>query len=256
MREMMLAHEMQQKLLPQEVPQFPSVEIGAVSTPAFEVGGDYYDFMSLDRARLGIIIGDVSGKGVSAAFYMAEVKGIFQALARRYDSPREFMTRANEALMGSIDKHSFVSLLYGILDTHTGVLTLARAGHCPMLLVREGGTRYLRPGGMGIGLGEGDVFDSAREEEVIPLGVGDVCVFYTDGVTEARHGADEFGYERLLAVAEEARGRSADAILQNILGTVHKFTDGQPTHDDLTLVVVKWRGNGSGSDISKREDAA
>ena len=234
----------------------PGLEIDAISTPAFEVGGDYYDFVVLSGNRIGIIVGDVSGKGVSAAFYMSEVKGIFQALSGMFHSPREFMIRANNVLESSIDKHSFVSLLYGILDTHTGVLTLARAGHCPMLLVREGGTRYLRPGGMGIGLGEGDVFDSAMEEEVIPLGVGDVCVFYTDGVTEARHGADEFGYERLLAVAEEARGRSADAILQNILGTVHKFTDGQPTHDDLTLVVVKWRGNGRGSDISKREDAA
>jgi serine phosphatase RsbU (regulator of sigma subunit) len=207
------------------------------------VGGDYYDFVHLDPSRIGIVVGDVSGKGVSAAFYMSEVKGIFQALSRMYPSPRDFMVKANDALAGSIDKHSFVSLIYAILDVATGRLTLARAGHCPMLLVSSNRVQYIRPGGMGLGLTEGRVFEGAIEEHALQLTEGDVCVFYTDGLTEARNVADEeFGYERLLAGAQRAREQSATGIKEEILNAVRLFSGAETHHDDLTLVVLKWRG--------------
>jgi sigma-B regulation protein RsbU (phosphoserine phosphatase) len=143
-REMLVAQEMQKRLLPQHVPVAPTIDLDAISTPAFEVGGDYYDFMELGDGRIGIVVGDVSGKGVSAAFYMSEMKGIFQALGRICSSPKEFMVRANEALAGSIDKHSFVSLIYAILDPVSGRLTVARAGslsHAP----RQRGACGIRP---------------------------------------------------------------------------------------------------------------
>jgi phosphoserine phosphatase RsbU/P len=242
MRELMLAQEMQRKLLPQSLPQFSSMELDAISTPAFEVGGDYYDFVQLDQHRIGVIVGDVSGKGVSAAFYMAEVKGIFQALSRLYTSPAEFMIKANEALGDTIDKHSFVSLIYAIVDLRTGRLALARAGHCPMLLVSKGDVRYIRPNGMGVGLSKGNLFAGAIAEHSIQLDAGDVCVLYTDGVTEAHVGDDEFGYDRLLEAATRSKHRSASEIKDDILATVKTFIDNQPNHDDLTLVVMKWRG--------------
>ena len=244
LREMMLAQEMQKKLLPQHVPSFPTLEIDAVSTPAFEVGGDYYDFMQLGPDRIGIVVGDVSGKGVSAAFYMAEVKGIFQSLSRMYSSPKEFMIKANEALAGSIDKHSFVSLIYAIVDVTSGNLILSRAGHCPMLLLSGDSVQYIRPNGMGMGLDDGPLFDEAIEEKAITLKGGDVCIFYTDGVTEAQRGDDEFGYDRLVAAAQKARGLSASGIKSEILETVKAFIEHKPNHDDLTLVVLKWRGLG------------
>jgi len=247
LREVMVAQEMQKKLLPQVLPSSSAVEIDAVSTPAFEVGGDYYDFVHLDPVRIGIVVGDVSGKGVSAAFYMSEVKGIFQALSRMYPSPRDFMVKANDALIGSIDKHSFVSLIYAILDVATGRLTLSRAGHCPMLLVSDNGVQYIRPGGMGLGLTEGRVFEEAIEEHALQLMEGDVCVFYTDGLTEARNASDEeFGYERLLAGAQRAREQSATGIKEEILNAVKTFSGSETHHDDLTLVVLKWLGNGIG----------
>ena len=240
-REMLVAQEMQKRLLPQVLPRYDTLEIDAVSTPAFEVGGDYYDFVELSDHKLGIVVGDVSGKGVSAAFYMSEVKGIFQALSRMYPSPREFVIKANEALAGSVDKHSFVSLIYAVLDVRTGELTLARAGHCPMLLVSGEQVQFIRPGGMGMGLSRGAIFDSAIEEYALSLRDGDLCVFYTDGITEARRGEDEFGYDRLLDVARKSRDLSASAIKDEIVETVKTFVDRQATEDDLTLVVLKWR---------------
>ena len=245
LREMMVAQEMQRRLLPQRLPTFQSLEIDAISTPAFEVGGDYYDFVQLDDHTLGIVVGDVSGKGVSAAFYMAEVKGIFQSLSRMYPSPKQFMVKANEALASSIDKRSFVSLIYGLLDLRTGKLTLTRAGHCPMLLVSDTKVDYVRPNGMGMGLGQGEVFSHAIEERCVQLEEGDVCIFFTDGLTEAQRADDEeFGYERLLKAAERTRGRSASVIKNDILESVKSFVQSKANHDDLTLVVLKWKGNG------------
>ncbi len=241
-REMTLAQEMQRKLLPQALPAHPSIDLDAVSTPAFEVGGDYYDFIDLPGNRLGIIVGDVSGKGVPAAFYMAEVKGIFLSLGAQYASPRDFMIQANSVLAGSIDKHSFVSLIYAILDLETGLLTLARAGHCPMLYASASDTDYVRPDGMGLGLGEGELFAGAIEEYTLQLRPGDVCLFYTDGVTEAHRNGEEFGYERLLGIARRSRGRTAADIKRDVLHSVDTFIDHGAPHDDLTLVVLRWIG--------------
>lgn len=248
-REMMLAQEMQRKLLPQALPEFPALELAASSTPAFEVGGDYYDVAQLDENRLGVIVGDVSGKGVSAAFYMSEVKGIFQALCRMYSSPKQFMVKANEALFGSFDKRSFISLMYVIVDMRNGTVMLARAGHCPLLHVSLHQGSYVRPAGMGIGLGDGVVFASSIEEHTIQLREGDVCVLYTDGVTEARFGDEEFGYSRLMETVMHAHTDSAVNIKHHVLNTIKKFTDEQASHDDLTLVVLKWRGNGGGQQV-------
>jgi phosphoserine phosphatase RsbU/P len=243
LRDMLVAQEMQKKLLPQSVPTRPMLEIDAVSTPAFEVGGDYYDFVELPGDRIGIIVGDVSGKGVPAAFYMSVVKGVFQALGKTCGSPRDFMIKANEALAGTIDKHSFVSLIYGIVDVRSATLTLARAGHCPLLHLGASGVEYIRPNGMGVGLSGGPIFDGAIEERIIPLGEGDVCVFYTDGITEARAGDEEYGYERLLEAARTSRTSSAPAICRGILDSVKAFAQDPASNDDLTLVVLKWIGS-------------
>jgi phosphoserine phosphatase RsbU/P len=242
-REMIMAREMQQRLLPQVLPAAPGVDIAALSTPAFEVGGDYYDFTEFGDGRIGMIVGDVSGKGVSAAFYMSEMKGIFQAIAGMYESPKDFVVRANEALSRTIDKHSFVSLLYAILDTRSGEIRIARAGHTPLLHVSDGKGTYVRPGGLGMGLSRGEQFTQAIEEVTIRLSAGDVCVLYTDGVTEARHQTDEFGYERLLETAERAHEGSANDIEEGIIRSVNEFAGDGGLDDDLTVVVMKWQGN-------------
>ena len=242
-RELLLAQEMQKRLLPQTLPTFPNVEMRAVSAPALEVGGDYYDIAILDDRRVGIVIGDVSGKGVGAAFYMAEVKGIFQSLSKIYSSPKEFLIKANQSLISSIDKRSFISLIYAVLDTSNGELVLSRAGHCPMLYATSSSIEYITPTGMGLGLSVGMLFEDSLEEKRIRMNTGDVCVFYTDGVTESRSAAgEEFGYERLKSVVEEKRSFSAEEIKEEIIQRVWSYTDAQGYDDDLTVFVVKWNG--------------
>jgi phosphoserine phosphatase RsbU/P len=242
MREMMLAQEMQKKLLPQEVPRFDQLEIEALSTPAFEVGGDYYDFVMLDETTLGILVGDVSGKGVSAAFYMAEMKGIFQSLSKIYPEPRDFLINAHITLDGSIDKRSFISLIYAIIDLKTGVMKIARAGHCPMLYVSKHRAEYIKPIGLGLGMGSREIFRQTMTQEQVQLGDGDIVVFYTDGVTEA-HQKDEseFGYDLLLEVVKMSGEKTAVEIRDAIIMAVDSHMNHEPPEDDLTIVVMKWK---------------
>jgi sigma-B regulation protein RsbU (phosphoserine phosphatase) len=240
-REMLVAQSMQRRLLPQVLPECTNFDIDAVSSMAQLVGGDYYDFTFLDEERLALVIGDVSGKGVPAAFYMAEVKGIFQSLSKVCRSPRDFVVKANQSLYGSIDRRSFISLLYAILDIRTGRLSMSRAGHCPMLYVSGERVEYIRPTGLGLGLTDGPLFDKSIEEVRIDLRPGDVCVLYSDGVTETR-GAheEEFGYDRLREVVQRANGGSAREIKQSILDGIKEYAGVLDGEDDLTLIVLKW----------------
>ncbi len=242
LREMMLAQEMQKKLLPQHIPQLACVEIEALSTPAFEVGGDYFDFTMLDDEHFAVLVGDVSGKGVSAAFYMAEMKGIFQALSKVYHEPRDFLINAHNALMGTMDKRSFISLIYAVVHLHDGLMKVARAGHCPMLLVSGGKSRFIKPQGLGLGMGNSEVFERTIIQDEVLLKEGDVIVLYTDGITEAypKDGL-EFGYERLLDVVQKAGDRSAEEIRDAIVMSVDDHMNHESPDDDLTIVVMKWK---------------
>ncbi len=242
MREMLLAQEMQRKLLPQELPSLPEIEIEALSTPAFEVGGDYYDFTMLDQDHLGVIVGDVSGKGVSAALFMAEMKGIFQALSKLHRSPREFLSQAHAALLGTMDKRTFISLIYAIIDIRTGTMRVARAGHCPMILLTREGTRFIKPTGLGVGMGSKEFFARTITEDEILLRDGDMAVFYTDGVTEARpESGEEFGYTRLEDVIARSGRKSALDMRDDIVLAVDTHMRHRPPEDDLTIVVLKWK---------------
>ncbi|TSA15334.1 GAF domain-containing protein [bacterium] len=239
-QEMMVAQQMQKRLLPQRIPSYPSLDVAAVSEPSLEVGGDYYDFMTLGSDRLGVVVGDVSGKGVSAAFYMAEVKGIFQALSRIAASPRDLLLRANQALADSLERNAFVSLLYAIFDSSKSCVTLARAGHCPMIHISGDSSSMVRPSGLGLGLTHEKIFEDSTEETTISLKIGDICIFYTDGLSETRNSeGEEFGYDRIVNVALHCRNNSAETIKNSILQEVRNYTGNSSYGDDMTLVVVK-----------------
>jgi serine phosphatase RsbU (regulator of sigma subunit) len=253
---MMVAERMQKRLLPQYVPVHPMLEVAAVSEPSLEVGGDYYDFVGLEDNSLGIVVADVSGKGVSAAFYMAEMKGIFQSLASLGLSPRQFVVQANKALIGSLEKKAFISLLYGTLDLASGELLLARAGHCPMVYISGERQEFVRPVGLGLGLTEGGIFEESIGEENLQLQPGDICLFYTDGITEARStDGDEFGYDRLARAATASKDSSAQEILEKVMKEIRTFTGRSDLWDDLTLVVVKWKGRDAVQDTVRPDYA-
>jgi len=242
-QEMMVAQRMQQRLLPQTVPNFPSIDIAAVSESSLEVGGDYYDFVQLSDGMFGVVVGDVSGKGVSAAFYMAEVKGIFLSLSKLCSSPKELLVRANHTLMNSLERNAFISLIYVMVDTRNASMVLARAGHCPVIYISGDRCELVRPTGLGLGLTDGRLFEESTEERKICFKKGDVCVFYTDGITESRDkDGSEYGYERLVKTAVAARDFAAVNIKDTILQDVRTFTGNSSYGDDMTLVVLKWMG--------------
>jgi serine phosphatase RsbU (regulator of sigma subunit) len=248
-RELVIAREVQQKLLPQKIPTIVGAEVAASSVSAYEVGGDYYDLVQVGPHRWAFIVGDVSGKGTSAAFYMAELKGVFRVLSRLADSPTKFLAYANSALANSMERNVFISAVYGILDLEGERFTLARAGHCPVATVAaEGEVEYLRTDGLGLGLDSGPIFDRVLREERRSLRPGDVFVLYTDGVVESRNSeGEEYGYGRLKGALREHRSKTAGAIHSAILDDLNVYTGRSDYDDDMTLVVVKWNGTSAGA---------
>jgi len=243
-RELLLAQKMQKKLLPQTFPSHPNLDLYASTIPAYEVGGDFYDFSPISENKIGIIVGDVSGKGISAAFYMALIKGMFQSLSNIYESPKELLVNMNKSIYGHIEKNSFVSLIYGVLDLITGKLYLSRAGHCPMVLISESESTFVKPAGMGVGLDRGDIFSKSLEEMEISLSKDSTCVFYTDGITEARDKTgEEYGVQRFFESIVINNNCIAENICLNIIKDVKLFTEAESEFDDITLVIFKWKIN-------------
>ncbi len=245
-RELDIAREVQSKLLPQQLPEVPGLVLSARSVPAHEVGGDYYDFMDLGDGRLAFIIADVSGKGTSAAFYMAAMQGIFKSLSQAAASPRDFLVSANAAISQVLEKNTFISVLYGIIDARNERMRIARAGHCPVAAASLSGEAALwRSEGLGLGLDQtGELFARTIEERDHALQPGDVFVLYTDGLIESRNAAgDEYGYERLLAVLKQNRHEEAEGIRAVVLDDLDQFVEYGSYGDDTTVVVMKWHGN-------------
>ena len=241
-QELRIAHEAQMKLLPKEMPNIEGIELDAVSVTANEVGGDYYDFYQLGKGKIGVVIGDVSGKGPSAAFYMAEVKGIMEALAVQDRPPKEILISANETLYKNIDREVFVSLIYGVLDPNKKTFTFCRAGHCPILFSTQKAEtcEQLEPEGIGLGLDNGSIFEESLEQRKIALKAGHSLLFYTDGASEARNrSGEEFGEERLMMSFASVKDKSPAEIKKKIIHDIYTFVDGADATDDLTFVVIK-----------------
>ncbi len=241
-QELRIAHEAQMKLLPKTMPKLPGIELEAVCITANEVGGDYYDFFEIGGDRIGVVIGDVSGKGPSAAFYMAEVKGIMEALAQETRSPEEMLIAANRTLYKNLDRKTFISLIYGILDPHNRKFTFCRAGHCPVYFIGSDQDKVsrLEPKGIGLGLDSGAIFDKSLQQMQIDLKPGDTFFLYTDGVTEARNPqGQEFGEENLEVALEAVKAQSSNEIKKQIIHEIYTFFDGKNAYDDLTFVIIK-----------------
>jgi len=243
--ELRIAREIQMSLLPQGPLVMPGLSITAVCVPAREVGGDYYDFLPLDEHRLGLLIADVSGKGTSAALYMAELKGLVLSLSRIHTSPRELMMAANRIIANNLDARSFITMTYAVVDVRDLTMTYARAGHTPLMYVPGGNggrTQVLVPDGLvlGLKLDGGELFDRLLEEQTISLAAGDLCVFFTDGISEAMNAADDcFGEARLGRILEDHASLPSDELRERVLREVAAFVGDAPQHDDMTMILLK-----------------
>jgi sigma-B regulation protein RsbU (phosphoserine phosphatase) len=245
--ELRIAREIQMSLLPQGPFEMPGLSITAVCVPAREVGGDYYDFLPLDDHRLGLLIADVSGKGTSAALYMAELKGLVLSLSLIHTSPRELMIAANRIIANNLDSRSFITMTYAVIDVHARTMTYARAGHTPLMYVPDGvdGSRnaqVLVPDGMvlGLKLDDGEMFDRLLEEQTIHLASGDLFVLFTDGISEAMNVADDcFGEARLGRILEDHASLPSEELRERVLREVAAFVGDAPQHDDMTMILLK-----------------
>jgi serine phosphatase RsbU (regulator of sigma subunit) len=241
-KELDIAREIQHKIIPAKPPAVKNLQIAASFIPAFEAGGDYYDFFPLGDNKFAFVIADVSGKGISAAFVMAELKGIFESLVSFAPYPKEILSKTNSLLTKSLGNKEFVTAIYGIMDVEKGVVKLARAGHSPALIIRKGNVIRLLPKGIGLSLDADKVFRESLEEEEFELENNDLIVFYTDGVTESMNSRNEFfGEKRLIASLQENYSKSPEEILNMILTEISLFSKNVVQHDDITLVIFKWK---------------
>jgi serine phosphatase RsbU (regulator of sigma subunit) len=241
--ELRIARQIQMSLLPaQGTAGLPGVRVAALCLPAAEVGGDYYDLLPLGETRMGVLVADVSGKGTSAALYMAELKGLVLSLSRIYESPAKLLSEANRILAAHMDSRSFVTMTYAVVDTAARKMRYARAGHNPLIhfQARSGLTRVLTPPGLGLGLDSGDQFDRILEEAEVALEPGDFFLFFTDGLSEAMNtGAELFGEGRLRRILEDSGRLTSEELKERILEEVRRFVGDADPHDDMTLVVLK-----------------
>jgi sigma-B regulation protein RsbU (phosphoserine phosphatase) len=236
-RELRIARDVQQGLLPEDNPSGPGWEASAHFLPARELGGDLYDFYELEGRRLGLAVGDVAGKGVPAALYAAFASGTVRARAFEKRAPAALMTRVNRTLRRRGVEGLFCTLAYALFDFEEHAVTIANSGLPYPLHYRASEKKCTAVDIGGLPLG---AFDTAEyEERTLPLEVGDLLVFHTDGVTEAYAHHEEYGLARLLSQVEAHAELPAAQVGARILADVDRFLGGVPPGDDVTLVVVK-----------------
>jgi sigma-B regulation protein RsbU (phosphoserine phosphatase) len=233
-KDMEFARTVQESFLPQTTPEITNYQFSAHYTPAQEVGGDFYDFIRLDRNRIGIVIGDVSGKGVPAALYMAKLGSDLRTLAFIEKDPASALVRLNDLLAERSRRGMFATLLYIELDSRTGNLIVSNAGHLPPIIKKGDGSvmRLSTAGGSPIGILAGMKFG----QETAAVDHGDSVILYTDGIIEAMNARDElYGFDRFEALVKKAPS-DPEGLKSAIIEDVNRFTGLSPQHDDMTMV--------------------
>ncbi len=238
------AREVQRILLPQGDPAVSGFRISGTNLPARIISGDYYDYIDLGNQKFGIVIADVSGKGVPAGMIMAMCRSALRSVAPAETSPSKALAAVNRQLFPDIREDMFISMAYGILDETNGNLTLSRAGHDPALLYRKetGKVELLRSPGLALGIDSGTVFERVTRDQEVELHSGDCILFYTDGVKEAVNTKDEeFGMERMSEAFRMAAPLGSEGILTRMQEELKQFTGEGPQMDDITLVAIEKR---------------
>ena len=237
-----VANEIQQAILPRVFPPFPDVadkvDIAASMTPAKDVGGDFYDFFRIDDDHIGFIVGDVSGKGIPAAIFMAVSRTLIRAIGTRGESPAKCVKEANRLLAAESVDCMFVTVFYGIYNLTTGDISYANAGHNPPYVLKQNGQVESLPMALDPMVGAIDGMD--YHECSLQLGEGDMLIMFTDGVTEAMNPSyEEFGEKRLEDTLAKVGRHDCREVVETIKAAVATFTDGAEQSDDITIMVIK-----------------
>jgi len=235
-----LARKIQQGLLPQCIPNLKNLDICGEMKPAMQVGGDYYDLINFFDKKLFVVVGDVSGKGLSASLYMTKLQTMIQLSCNEVKSPKEILVDVNKRIYNEIDRSWFVTMTLALFDLENNILTFCRAGHLPILSASNGSVESYRTRGIGIGLERGIIFEKSLAEEVVKLKPGQTFVFFTDGITEAMNEQNElFGEEKLHSILKNKSSARSSEIVNEIWNSVSSFRGSTDVNDDMTMVVVK-----------------
>ena len=239
-RDLDLARKIQQGLLPQCIPNMNGLDICGEMIPAMQVGGDYYDLIPVSDSRLFVIVGDVSGKGLSASLYMTKLQTMIKLSCTDNRSPKEVLVEVNRRMYEELDRSWFVTITLALFDMRNNSLKFCRAGHMPVVVATNGTVQSYRTDGMGVGMEKGIIFEKSLVEEVVKLQPGQIYAFFTDGVTEAMNEQSElFGDDNLNSILKnKGSARSAD-IVNEIWSSVKTFRGTAEVNDDMTMVVVK-----------------
>jgi len=233
-----MAADVQQRMIPKTAPALPGLDVATVYVPCYQLGGDLYDFIELPYDNLGVVIADVSGKGLPASLIMASVRAALRAQVDNVYYLGEVMQRLNSMLVRDTRATEFVTLFYGVLDLTNKRLTFSNAGHLPCMLLRENEITELGAGDQGsivLGVIEGERY----RQSFTDLHVGDVLLFYTDGLSEARNAEQELYGRQRIAMSLKKGGENSNAIAQSILLDLRAFTQGTEPSDDCTIVVLR-----------------
>ncbi len=242
--ELKIAQRVQRSLLPTVLHHDKTFQIHGFSEAADEVGGDYYETQELAPRQFAIIIGDVSGKGTSAAFNMSQMKGIFHSLVQLNPSPKDFLIKANVALSHCLEKNHFITTSYFILNTEAKKITYSRAGHCPTLFfdANKNKSEYLNIEGMGLGILRNNSYKKYVHEKELSYEKGDLLLLFTDGIVEAKNSNnEEYGYERLQNVVDSNHHLHAQELQEKIIQELYDYVGHETLpDDDYSLLVIKF----------------
>lgn len=241
--ELNIAKSVQRALLPKQLDHDSAFSIHAFTEAAAEVGGDYYDTYQLSEHRFVIVIGDVSGKGTSAAFHMSQMKGIFQSLVQLDLSAEDFLIHANTALSKCLERTSFITLTYFIIDTEKRTLEFSRAGHCPTLYYdkKEKEAQFLENKGLGLGIIRNSTYKNFIQVNTMNFAKDDILILYTDGISEASNADhDEFGYDRMKNLLNQNSHYDPTMIQKVFISKLYEFCGGKDLDDDYTMLVIKF----------------
>lgn len=240
--EIRLTEDLQNLLLPQELPKIPGYDAAAFSKPVRTLGGDYYDIVKLDYERYGIMIADVSGKGVPGAITIAIFRSLFRNYAVKYQSPAKVLIEINNWLFGEMKEDMFITAMYAILYPNENKIVWSRAGHEPVLYFCKSENAVHTFSGMGLMMGMtfGKDFDPYIEENEIEISSGDIVTLFTDGVIEVQNNSgQEFGRANLCNLIRSNATKKPDALIKSITSQIKKFSSTEAFQDDLTLFILK-----------------
>ncbi len=242
-RDLDLARKIQQGLLPKCIPNINGLDICGEMIPAMQVGGDYYDLIPVSESELFVVVGDVSGKGLSASLYMTKLQTMIQLACIAGKTPKEILIEINKKLYEAMERNWFVTMTLALFNTKTKSVKYCRAGHPPLLVAKNGSVKSYKSRGLGVGLESGKIFESALVEEELNLTNGEIFVFFSDGIVEAMNSRNElFGDDNLNNIFRKKTDHKSTQIMDEVWTSIKTFRGSAEVNDDMTMVIVKVEG--------------